>query len=342
MTFWENVWKQVARELPSREPLPKTWGSFFGAVLTAGLLIAIWFPIRLIHELLRAIDFSEKSDHRAEAQALFREAYDRSRDVPSKAEFAISVLAPLTLPGPLRVLAANHWTCAIENSGANYPDIEHLIGDLAIADPSGLPAIVNDARRCSPLSSGPRNNLYLSELYGRVSEGGAAVARGGPPGGRTGAAIAACASLGSPSCCGREVLVQHLGGGSPAERLARPAVQGGGDRGEFVGAVAGEVGPFREVLAQQAVGVLVGAALPGALRVAEVDRQAGVDRAAGRGGPSRRPGPRSASGAAARAASRSRRRSRRAPPRPRARRAAGPFFTLGPVARASAAGAAAS
>ena len=102
MTFWENVWKQVARELPSREPLPKTWGSFFGAVLTAGLLIAIWFPIRLIHELLRAIDFSEKSDHRAEAQALFREAYDRSRDVPSKAEFAISVLAPLTLPGPLR------------------------------------------------------------------------------------------------------------------------------------------------------------------------------------------------------------------------------------------------
>jgi len=102
VTFWENIWKEVAKELPSRKPLPKTWGGFFGAVLTAGLLIAIWFPIRLVHELLRTIDLSEKPDHRAAAQALFREAYDLSRDVPSKAEFASSVLAPLTLPGPLR------------------------------------------------------------------------------------------------------------------------------------------------------------------------------------------------------------------------------------------------
>ena len=36
-------------------------------------------------------------------------------------------------------------------------------------------------------------------------------------------------------------------------------------------AVSGEVGAFGEVLAEQAVGVLVGAALPGAVRVAEVD-----------------------------------------------------------------------
>jgi hypothetical protein len=102
VTFWENIWKEVAKELPSREPLPKTWGGFFGAVLSAALLIAIWFPTRLIHELLRILDLSAKPDHRAEAQALFREAYDLSRDIPSRAEFAASVLAPLTLPGPLR------------------------------------------------------------------------------------------------------------------------------------------------------------------------------------------------------------------------------------------------
>jgi len=47
--------------------------------------------------------------------------------------------------GGTAVLAANHWTCAVENSGANYPDIEHLIGDLAIADPRSLPRIVHQA-----------------------------------------------------------------------------------------------------------------------------------------------------------------------------------------------------
>jgi len=41
--------------------------------------------------------------------------------------------------------------------------------------------------------------------------------------------------------------------------------------------VPGEVGAFREVLAEQPVGVLVGATLPGTLRVAEVDRESGVD-----------------------------------------------------------------
>ncbi|MGH2903570.1 MAG: DNA cytosine methyltransferase, partial [Solirubrobacteraceae bacterium] len=43
------------------------------------------------------------------------------------------------------VLAANHWTCAVENHGANYPDVDHLIGDLAVADPRRLPAVVHDA-----------------------------------------------------------------------------------------------------------------------------------------------------------------------------------------------------
>ena len=44
-----------------------------------------------------------------------------------------------------------------------------------------------------------------------------------------------------------------------------------------VGGVDGEVGALGEVLAEQAVGVLVGAALPGRVRVAEVDRQVGGD-----------------------------------------------------------------
>jgi len=38
-----------------------------------------------------------------------------------------------------------------------------------------------------------------------------------------------------------------------------------------------EIRTFGEVLAEPAVGVLVGAALPGAARVAEVDLDAGVD-----------------------------------------------------------------
>jgi hypothetical protein len=65
------------------------------------------------------------------------------------------------------------------------------------------------------------------------------------------------------------MLVEDFGGRLPAERLAGPAVEGGGDGGEILGAVAGEVGAPREVLPQQAVGVLVGAALPRTLRVAE-------------------------------------------------------------------------
>ena len=62
---------------------------------------AIWFPIRLIHELLKAIDFSEKPDHTQEARELFREAYSRSCDLPSKSEFARSVLDHAELPPAL-------------------------------------------------------------------------------------------------------------------------------------------------------------------------------------------------------------------------------------------------
>jgi DNA (cytosine-5)-methyltransferase 1 len=54
-------------------------------------------------------------------------------------------LQAVEMIGGYGVLAANHWTCAVENSGANYPDIDHLIGDLAIADPLKLPAEIRQA-----------------------------------------------------------------------------------------------------------------------------------------------------------------------------------------------------
>src|SRR5215204_2259017 len=75
----------------------------------------------------------------------------------------------------------------------------------------------------------------------------------------------------------QEVLVEGLGWRLVAEGLAGAAVERGRDGVELGRRVLAEVGAFREVLAQQAVGVLVGAALPGALRVAEVDGQPGVD-----------------------------------------------------------------
>ena len=72
-------------------------------------------------------------------------------------------------------------------------------------------------------------------------------------------------------CCG--VVGQFedfLAGFHVVQCLAGPVV---GFRGDCVGVflgVSGRVGPLGEVLAQQAVGVLVGAALPEAVGVAEV------------------------------------------------------------------------
>src|SRR5271170_8213793 len=65
--------------------------------------------------------------------------------------------------------------------------------------------------------------------------------------------------------------VKHLGGRSPVESLARPRVEGGCHRRDLVGAMHAQVCTFREVLAQQPVGVLVRGALPRALRIAEVN-----------------------------------------------------------------------
>src|SRR5215208_347197 len=69
----------------------------------------------------------------------------------------------------------------------------------------------------------------------------------------------------------------RLGRCSPAERLARPAIEGNRHGCKVVGAVHAEIGALREVLAQQPVGVLIRAALPWAMRIAEVDLKTGVD-----------------------------------------------------------------
>ena len=72
------------------------------------------------------------------------------------------------------------------------------------------------------------------------------------------------------------MFVEGLGGGFPAEGFAGSAVECCGDGVQVGGCVSGEVGAVGEILAEQAVGVLVGSALPGTLGVAEVDGGVGV------------------------------------------------------------------
>src|SRR5829696_8384718 len=74
-----------------------------------------------------------------------------------------------------------------------------------------------------------------------------------------------------------EELVQSLGRCSPAQGLSRPAVEGDRHGCKVLGAVHAEVGALWKVLAQQPVGVLVRATLPGAVRIAEGDRHARLD-----------------------------------------------------------------
>src|SRR5205807_170641 len=63
----------------------------------------------------------------------------------------------------------------------------------------------------------------------------------------------------------------------PPECLSRASVELSRDEVEALLRDPGERHPLREVLAQEPVGVLVRAALPGAVRVAEVDADAGID-----------------------------------------------------------------
>jgi hypothetical protein len=63
----------------------------------------------------------------------------------------------------------------------------------------------------------------------------------------------------------------------PVEGLAGAAVKFGGDGVEVGLAVDGEVGACGEVLAEKSIGVVVAAALPGCVRVAEEDRDGGFE-----------------------------------------------------------------
>src|ERR1700737_918837 len=72
------------------------------------------------------------------------------------------------------------------------------------------------------------------------------------------------------SACGGRGLVVALGegaidfpGSGEVEHLSRPVVEPVGDVIEIVLGMAAEIGAFRQVLADEAVGVLVAAALPG-------------------------------------------------------------------------------
>jgi len=66
---------------------------------------------------------------------------------------------------------------------------------------------------------------------------------------------------------GFQQFVQSLGRCSPAEGFTGPRVEGARHSREGIGAVQAQVGALREILAQQPVGVLVGAALPRAAAV---------------------------------------------------------------------------
>src|SRR5689334_1418348 len=84
-----------------------------------------------------------------------------------------------------------------------------------------------------------------------------------------------CILVSSGGC--NEVGVEGFGGGGVVEGAAGAGVELVGDGVEVGLGVGGQVGAFGEVVADQAVGVFVGAALPGRMGVGEVDRDAGGD-----------------------------------------------------------------
>ena len=70
------------------------------------------------------------------------------------------------------------------------------------------------------------------------------------------------------------MLVECFSWGLPAEDLAGPGVERVSDRFDVLGGPDREVRALREVLAQQAVGILIAASLPRATWIAEVDLDA--------------------------------------------------------------------
>jgi len=93
------------------------------------------------------------------------------------------------------------------------------------------------------------------------------------------------------------MLCPYLGRRSPAKSFAWSVVESCGHGGEFISVPTCKVCALGKVLAKQTVGIFIAAALPRALRVAEVDFETSVDPKLGHAVPSRRPDPRSGSGA---------------------------------------------
>ena len=55
MTLWENVWAQVAKEMPRHELRPKSWGAFIGATVAfLGEIAGIPFPDENLPQLRAA------------------------------------------------------------------------------------------------------------------------------------------------------------------------------------------------------------------------------------------------------------------------------------------------
>src|SRR5665213_546915 len=73
------------------------------------------------------------------------------------------------------------------------------------------------------------------------------------------------------------MLVQCFSRSLPIECLPRTGVERCGDGFNFVATPPGQVSALGEVLAQEPIRVLVGSSLPRAMRVGEVDGEAGVD-----------------------------------------------------------------
>ena len=73
------------------------------------------------------------------------------------------------------------------------------------------------------------------------------------------------------------MFVEGFGGSLPTEGLAGSAVEHGGDCFDVLGVPAREIGALGEVLAQEAVRVLVRSTLPRAARVGEEDWDARLD-----------------------------------------------------------------
>ncbi len=82
-----------------------------------------------------------------------------------------------------------------------------------------------------------------------------------------------------------QCLREHFQRGLPVVRSAGPGVQTVGDGVELVLAEDAEVGAPRQVLADETIGVLAGAALPRAVRVAEVHLHVGLELTPFRGHP---------------------------------------------------------